>query len=39
MLASISNEIALGAGLTLLNVVIGLFVVLFVKHLLRGQPV
>jgi hypothetical protein len=39
MIASITNGIVLGGGLTLANVVVGLVLVLAVKHLLRGQPV
>ncbi len=39
MIASTMTEIALGGALTLVNVVVGLLVVLLVKHLLRGQPV
>jgi hypothetical protein len=39
MIASTLTEIGLGGALTLVNVVIGLLLVLFVKHLLRGQPV
>lgn len=39
MIASTVTEIALGGGLTLANVLVGLFIVLWVKHLLRGEPV
>lgn len=39
MIASTMTEIALGGALTFANVVAGLLVVLFVKRLLRGQPV
>jgi hypothetical protein len=39
MIDSTMTAIALGSALTLVNVVVGLLVVLFVKHLLRGQPV
>jgi hypothetical protein len=39
MIASTMTDIALGGALTLVNVVVGLLIVLFVKHLLRGQPV
>jgi hypothetical protein len=39
MIASTVRDIALGGGLTLANVLVGLVVVLVVKHLLRGQPV
>jgi hypothetical protein len=39
MIASTTSEIVLGGGLTLANVVVGLVIVLVVKHLLRGQPV
>jgi hypothetical protein len=38
MIASTVTEIALGGGLTLANVVVGLLIVLLVKHLLHGQP-
>jgi hypothetical protein len=38
MTASTMTEIGLGGALTLVNVVVGLFLVLFVKHLLRNQP-
>jgi len=39
MIASTMNDILLGGGLTLANVIVGLVIVLVVKHLLRGQPV
>ena len=39
MIDSTMTGIALGAALTLVNVVAGLLFLLFVKHLLRGQPV
>jgi hypothetical protein len=39
MLASTTTEIALGGALTLANVLVGVLVVLFVRHLLRRQPV
>jgi hypothetical protein len=39
MIDSTVTGIALGGALTLVNVVVGLLFVLFVKHLLRGQPV
>jgi len=39
MIASTVTEILLGGALTLANVVVGLLIVLFVKRLLRGQPV
>jgi hypothetical protein len=39
MIASTMTDIALGGAVTLVNVVVGLLIVLFVKHLLRGQPV
>jgi hypothetical protein len=39
MIASITSEIVLGGGLTLVNLLIGLGIVLVVNHLLRGQPV
>jgi hypothetical protein len=38
MIASTVTEIALGGTLTMLNAVAGLLCVLFVRHLLRGQP-
>jgi hypothetical protein len=38
MLASTTTDIALGGGLTLLNVLAGLLVVLFLRHALQGQP-
>jgi hypothetical protein len=38
MIASTMTEIGVGAALTLVNVLAGLLVVLFVQHLLRGQP-
>jgi hypothetical protein len=39
MIASTVTEIGLGGALTLANVVVGLLLVLLVKHLLRGQPI
>jgi hypothetical protein len=33
-----TNGILLGSGLTLVNVVVGLLVLLSVHHLLRNQP-
>jgi hypothetical protein len=39
MIASITGDVVLGGGLTLANVLVGLVIVLIVKHLLRGQPV
>jgi hypothetical protein len=39
MTASTMTEIGLGGALTLVNVVVGMLLVLFVKHLLRNQPV
>jgi hypothetical protein len=39
MLASVANDIILGGGLTLANLLLGLGIVLVVKHLLDGQPV
>jgi hypothetical protein len=39
MIASITSDVVLGGGLTLANVLVGLVIVLIVKHLLRGQPV
>jgi hypothetical protein len=38
MIASTVTEIALGGGLTVANVLIGLVVVLLMAHALRGQP-
>jgi hypothetical protein len=38
MIASTVTEIALGAGLTAANVLIGLLFLLAVAHALRGQP-
>ena len=38
MIASTVTGIALGGGLTAVNVLIGLVVVLLVAHALRGQP-
>jgi hypothetical protein len=39
MIASITSEIVLGGGLTLVNLVVGLGIVLVVNHVLRDQPV
>jgi len=39
MIASMTSEIVLGGGLTLVNLLIGLGIVLVVNHLLRDQPV
>ncbi len=38
MIASIANDIVLGGGLTLANLLLGLSIVLVVKHLLDRQP-
>jgi hypothetical protein len=37
-LLATTGDVWLGAGLTLANVVLGILVLLFARHLLRNQP-